>query len=1024
MISSISEANLLRCMKAENIAPQEKLTQAVMKDQLLAQIKTNSYTDTTIEVLVDTLLKEGVKIELRRLDKCDAGKVKELKERLCTALSSPSTEDSETEITTNNIENSQQVVAGEGSNPKETTAGQAAQDSVMDQSTKAVADNTAQMDPQSTETLSTGISCLNSKEGLESYARLKCRKCDICNNVLKDKVLKFIVFEFTPNLVVVKDSLTTNQITAALDFQMGTGLNVLEQPMHKPALASVILTMQDPLADGDKDTLVSFSFIGNNCTELRTINIDLELEDHILIADLRTLLDLDKQADEEPEQVQIHLDMKNRRPLPQSVFDSSDSSLSDTDSITTHPAIAPAEQNHSGGVSGTQEKSEEVTDLLSQLKTALQERNNIQQHLAKKRDQWKKAAQRGISTAASLELIPKMSLKQLTLELHRRKEPYPTHSKDQASNRKAAIKTLRSLLRGEQSEQESMIEIETGKKAAKLKRLSEENETLKGHLNNMSNSLKESYRLHEKLAALKENDANVLETLQAENEDLEAQTRAANKELKELRELVPDTVYAMNSETQTGPGELGIYFDTTPSGGGMEMRQMDQCHAATSPLTHCVPATGALPEECVLTEPTPADSQHEDLEEEVAVRNQALQAQKLSNLEMIVKDMSYRLQLLEEDKQGRTAEREPAEREPAEREPAEREPAEREPAEREPAEREPAEREPAEREPAEREDFSHSKPTSNLQTTPTRPVRQRRWEEQAGQHTVHTFQGETEPQTPSCNEEIPSQDENGLTHNVKKAVQVEPLVADVAVETDEQDGGTQDVKVPHREQRQDRRSVPREQGSRTTPKRKNIILLSDGHSGFKEEKFRDHIETKIISIGSLKDLESDEMKRKIFKESKIDFIILDAACNATSQTDVDVYKNVTEGLASYMRGRTTAKIIAPIPVTPTYEEQNALLTALSSITNGQQNDMVRVINNDTLYDKSTNLLKEKFQNNHDRPQSIRWKAIKHGVIHGDEAPRTETSKRRRAPRTRKTPGGRTFSVWNSQRSTNQTENRN
>ena len=979
MISSISEANLLRCMKAENIAPQEKLTQAVMKDQLLAQIKTNSYTETTIEVLVDTLLKEGVKIELRRLDKCDAGKVKELKERLCTALSSPSTEDSETEITTNNIENSQQVVAGEGSNPKETTAGQAAQDSVMDQSTKAVADNTAQMDPQSTETLSTGISCLNSKEGLESYALLKCRKCDICNNVLKDKVLKFIVFEFTPNLVVVKDSLTTNQITAALDFQMGTGLNVLEQPMHKPALASVILTMQDPLADGDKDTLVSFSFIGNNCTELRAINIDLELEDHILIADLKTLLDLDKQADEEPEQVQIHLDMKNRRPIPQSVFDSSDSSLSDTDSITTHPAIAPAEQNHSGGVSGTQEKNKEVTDLLSQLKTALQERNNIQQHLAKKRDQWKKAAQRGISTAASLELIPKMSLKQLTLELHRRKEPYPTHSKDQASNRKAAIKTLRSLLRGEQSEQESMIEIETGKKAAKLKRLSEENETLKGHLNNMSNSLKESYRLHEKLAALKENDANVLETLQAENEDLEAQTRAANKELKELRELVPDTVYAMNSETQTGPGELGIYFDTTPSGGGMEMRQMDQCHAATSPLTHCVPATGALPEECVLTEPTPADSQHEDLEEEVAVRNQALQAQKLSNLEMIVKDMSYRLQKLEEDKQGRTTE-------------------------------------PVE--PAEREDFSHSKQTSNLQTTPTHPVSQRRWEEQTGQHTEHTFQEETQPQTLSCNEEMPSQEENGHTHNVKNAVQVEPLVkADVAVETDEQEGGTQDVKVPHRR-------VPRELGSKTTPKRKNIILLSDGHSDFKEEKFRDHIETKIISIGSIKDLEKDEMKRQIFKESKIDFIILDTACNTTSKSDVDVYKNVTEGLASYMRGRTTAKIIAPIPVTQTYEEQNALLTALSSITDGQKSDMVRVINNDTLYDKSTNLLKEKFQNNDNRTQSIRWKAIKHGVIHGDEAPRTETPKRRRTPRTRKTPGGRTFSVWNSQRSTNQTENRN
>ena len=161
-------------------------------------------------------------------------------------------------------------------------------------------------------------------------------------------------------------------------------------------------------------------------------------------------------------------------------------------------------------------------------------------------------------------------------------------SKDQASNRKAAIKTLRSLLRGEQSEQESMIEIETGKKAAKLKRLSEENETLKGHLNNMSNSLKESYRLHEKLAALKENDANVLETLQAENEDLEAHTRAANKELKELRELVPDTVYAMNSETQTGPGELGIYFDTTPSGGGIYGDETDGpvpcCHQSSNTL--------------------------------------------------------------------------------------------------------------------------------------------------------------------------------------------------------------------------------------------------------------------------------------------------------------------------------------------------------------------------------------------------------------------------------------------------------
>ena len=125
----------------------------------------------------------------------------------------------------------------------------------------------------------------------------------------------------------------------------------------------------------------------------------------------------------------------------------------------------------------------------------------------------------------------------------------------------------------------------------------------------------------------------------------------------------------------------------------------------------------------------------------------------------------------------------------------------------------------------------------------------------------------------------------------------------------------------------------------------------------------------MISIGSTKDLEKDEMKRKNFKESKIDFIILDAACNATSQTDVDVYKNVTEGLASYMRGRTTAKIIPPRPVTPTYEEQNTLLTALSSITDEQQSDIVRVINNNMLLtmpyrvwyllsnDKCLNLLK-------------------------------------------------------------------
>ena len=1018
MISSVSEANLLKCMKAENITPHEKLTQAAMKDLLITQVKTNSYTETTIEALVDTLLKEGLKTELRRLELCDGGKVRELKERLCTALASTSTEEGKTGTTTDIpvmlIENSQ-LEAGPSS--KVTTMDPIAQEGVMDQGTRAVeANSTEQTDPPST-----GITCLNSKEGLESHALLKCAKCDICTNVLRNKELKFVVLEFKPNLVVVKDSLTSKQITAALNHQMGSGLNVLEEPVHKPAIASVMIKMLDSAPGSDKDTLVSISFIGDKCTELKAINLDLELEDHILISDLRTLLKLDKLEDEESEPVLINLNMKNRRPIPQSIFDKSSDSSFNIEDVRHHAELARQDQSVSD--CGTQEKSEEVTDLLLQLKAALQERNNLQEHLSTKRKQYKKAVHRGISTAASLELIPKMSLKQLTVELHRKKEPYPTHSKDQSSNRKVAIKTLRSILREEQGEQESALEHETNINVIKLKRLSEENEKLKGHLANMSNSLKESYRIHKQLASLRDNDAEVIEKLQEVNdnleaqarasgkvlkelkemapdtvyainsetqttpgeldtyEDIEAQARAANKELKELRELAPDTVYAMDSETQTGPGELGIYFDTTPSGGGMEMRQADWCHAATSPLTHWVPATGALPEECVLTEQTPVDSQlqHDEIEDEIVVNNQTLQAQKLCSLEMIVKDMSYRLQLLEEDKQGRTTE-------------------------------------PVE--PAEREDFSHSKQTSNLQTTPTHPVSQRRWEEQTGQHTEHTFQEETQPQTLSCNEEMPSQEENGHTHNVKKAVQVEPLVkADVAVETDEQEGGTQDVKVPHRR-------VPRELGSKTTPKRKNIILLSDGHSDFKEEKFRDHIETKIISIGSIKDLEKDEMKRQIFKESKIDFIILDTACNTTSKSDVDVYKNVTEGLASYMRGRTTAKIIAPIPVTQTYEEQNALLTALSSITDGQKSDMVRVINNDTLYDKSTNLLKEKFQNNDNRTQSIRWKAIKHGVIHGDEAPRTETPKRRRTPRTRKTPGGRTFSVWNSQRSTNQTENRN
>jgi len=235
MTASIAKDSLIRCLKAEHIGTNEKLTETAMREALLDRIETHHYSRITVEALVETLLKDGVKAELLYLGLDDQGRVKELRKRLCDAITR-----TKITVTTGNITHKvapQQKSHAETEEPLEDLVGKEPECQEDD-----VPNNQASTQDQDHDNR---ITCLNDTNRLGSHTLLKCAKCDTCRNLLKDKELRFVVFDYQDNLIEVKDFLTGEQIKAALDLEMGETLNILKEDTYKQALASVILKLTD-----------------------------------------------------------------------------------------------------------------------------------------------------------------------------------------------------------------------------------------------------------------------------------------------------------------------------------------------------------------------------------------------------------------------------------------------------------------------------------------------------------------------------------------------------------------------------------------------------------------------------------------------------------------------------------------------------------------------------------------------------------------------------------------------------------
>ena len=163
-----------------------------------------------------------------------------------------------------------------------------------------------------------------------------------------------------------------------------------------------------------------------------------------------------------------------------------------------------------------------------------------------------------------------------------------------------------------------------------------------------------------------------------------------------------------------------------------------------------------------------------------------------------------------------------------------------------------------------------------------------------------------------------------------------------------------------------------------------LLLITDSHAEFINEKFSSRIESKLLLVNGAKSSTNSDFKRKVIKEAKIDHYVIDIGTsdNICNEDEANLNINIIEDLVRYISQRSNPKasITLSIPITATYSSQIILASGYKKIRMSNEGRKVEVVENTSLYDQHRNTLKVKFADNSTRLHLIRLANTKKSLL--------------------------------------------
>ena len=760
----------------------------------------------------------------------------------------------------------------------------------------------------------------------------------------RKKGIRLLAFDLTTDRVDVRESLTNAEVNQALDHHMGKELNFLrgDSQAATTALAKVVSNMLETEED-QEDTHVGLYFLNGECTGIRVTHLDLSLEPDIIKSDVCILLGLDKHNSSDIESIEPTVELCDTLKTKGRTENATNCSHSSTPEtgIRTTPTIATPEKREPGLLD-----KEDAKELLEELVEANKEIKRLNNYSASKRELWKNAMTRstGLSPSTTQELVAQMSKKQLTIEIHRLGADYPVKS-DQKASKKAAIKLLRKLLKEEHESQEPLERRSKVTEETEITRLTAENKRLKLYVETMNRERrppKVTYAI-----------------------DLGTQTTPGQEETSKVK----------HAEADQGSPKKALDKGSQTEGEDTPSQQI----VAAVPIANTVAQD--LKEREVNKVPTPEldKAQEEEKQQKYTSSHPYAEHQQwrgtptdpMEALQQQYYSLHQRLQRIEDMHVGL----ESSEHMPPEQE---------------------------------EEEIPHTPPTADQSTSPRQGIPTLQQEEPQPQHSEKAHM--STPTRPRIRASSLDADHNTLIPAINQGIELR-------------------IHTPRKTQVEvDKKQVPARKGTTTEPaaqsKQKHSVkltklkdnkiprhdakvalMISDNNSSFRHEGFSSKVTTKPINIDSVTDLKTEKTRREIFKEPKVDFIVLDIPCDAGAPDQIAAYAAAIEDLTAYLEDRSTATIIVLIPITETLAEQNSLCDSISNVAKGHRTSKLKILNNATLYDKSTGLPKEKFQGDLKRLKGTCFNQLKrwfHSLIDPVKAPlsadKRPAVRRRRFPR--------------------------
>ena len=163
---------------------------------------------------------------------------------------------------------------------------------------------------------------------------------------------------------------------------------------------------------------------------------------------------------------------------------------------------------------------------------------------------------------------------------------------------------------------------------------------------------------------------------------------------------------------------------------------------------------------------------------------------------------------------------------------------------------------------------------------------------------------------------------------------------------------------------------------------RRLLLITDSHLSFINEKFSNRIESKLLLVNGSKDCTNTDFKRKILKDAKVDHYAIDIGTKDDISNKDEVAKNIkiVQDLVLYISQRSNATITLSIPITATCNAQLMLAEGYKNIRTDDDGKKIEVVNNITLYDQHGNKLKGKFADNQTRLHMIRLANVKRSLL--------------------------------------------